>query len=74
MAHGRVEHEIDVGRWTAVSPDVVATQNAALTRPQLMWLGVLHGGPRATLTHATACEVGGLSWPARDGPRADPQG
>ena len=62
VSHGRVEHEIDVGRWVAAAPDVVAAQNAGLTRSQRMWLGVLHGGPRATLTHATACEVGGLSW------------
>jgi len=66
VSHGRVEHEIDVGRWSVVAPDVVATQNAALTRPQRMWLGVLHAGPRAALTHATACEVGGLSWTVDD--------
>ncbi len=66
VRHTRVEHEIEVGRWTAVAPDVVAAQNAALTRAQRIWLGVLHAGPAAAVTHATACELGGLAWTAED--------
>jgi len=62
VSHGRVEHEIDVGRWIAVAPDVVAAQNVGVSREQRKWLGVLHAGPRAVLTHATACEQGGLRW------------
>jgi hypothetical protein len=62
VSHRRVEHEIEVGRWSAVAPDVVVAQNAALTQAQRRWLGVLHGGPRAVLTHATACEEAGLRW------------
>jgi hypothetical protein len=57
-----IEHEIDVGRWAAVAPTVVAMQNADLTREQRMWLGVLHAGPTSTLTHLTACEQAGLKW------------
>jgi hypothetical protein len=66
MSHHRVEHEIDVGRWCAVAPDTVATQNASLTRDQRKWLGVLHAGPRSALTHATACEHRGLAWTLDD--------
>jgi len=58
----RVDTEITRGRWTAVAPMVVAMQNAPLVRGQRMWLGVLHAGPTAVLTHSTACEVGGLTW------------
>lgn len=58
----RIQHEIVVGRWTLVAPNVVALQNAPLVHDQLLWLGVLHAGPTAVLTHATACEVGGLTW------------
>jgi hypothetical protein len=58
----RVDNEISKGRWTEVAPRVVAMQNAPLTRDQLMWLGVLHAGPSAVLTHATACELARLRW------------
>lgn len=58
----QIEHEIDVGRWSSVAPGVVALQNAALTREQRAWLGPLHTGRPAVLTHATACEYGGLRW------------
>lgn len=58
----RIEHEVDVRRWTLVAPNVVALQNAPLTRPQRMWLGVLHAGRSAALSHLTACELAGLRW------------
>lgn len=58
----RVDNEISKGRWTEVAPRVVAMQNAPLARDQLMWLGVLHAGPSAVLTHATACELARLRW------------
>lgn len=62
VSHGRVQHEIAVGRWTVVAPGVVAAQNVPLSRQQTRWLGVLHAGAHAALTHASACESGGLSW------------
>lgn len=58
----RVAHEIAVGRWSAVAPSVVALQNAPLTRPQLMWLGVLHAGSPSALTHTTSVESHGIAW------------
>lgn len=58
----RIEHELRVGRWTAVAPRVVALQNATLTRDQLGWLGVLHAGPTSALSHLSACEAAGLRW------------
>lgn len=59
----QVRNEVDRGRWTVLAPGVVALQNAAPTRDQLCWLGVLHAGPSAVLSHETACALGGLSWP-----------
>lgn len=59
---GRIDHELRVGRWTAVAPRVIVLQNAPLTRSQTAWLGVLHAGPCSALTHVTACEVAGLRW------------
>lgn len=60
----RVQHEIRIGRWTAVAPNVIALQNAELVRGQLLWLGVLHAGPGSVLTHLTGCECAGLDWSA----------
>lgn len=62
----RVQHEIDVGRWTAVAPNVIAVQNAPLIREQRLWLGVLHAGAGSALTHTTACERAGLTWTCDD--------
>ena len=58
----RVDAELMAGRWTAAAPTVVALQNAALTRAQRLWLGVLHAGPLSALSHITACEAAGLRW------------
>lgn len=58
----RIEHEIDAGRWMRIAPSVVIFQNGPLIRPQMLWLGVLHGGQDAVLSHLTACETHGLRW------------
>jgi hypothetical protein len=39
---------------------VVVLHSGQLTRPQQRWVGVLHAGPGAVLTLATAAEAGGL--------------
>lgn len=57
---GQVDHEIGYGRWRVVAPSVVALQNADLTDSQREWVGVLHGGPDAALSHLTAARRGGL--------------
>ena len=58
----QVDHEIAYGRWAGVSTTVVALQTGPLTAAQLPWLGVLHAGSGAALTHATATEQAGLRW------------
>lgn len=63
---GRIEHEIAVGRWSAVAPRVVAMQNGPLTDSQRLWVGVLHAGDEAALTHLTACVQAGLQWDRDD--------
>lgn len=60
--NNQVEHEISYGRWHRAAPNVVALQNAPLTYDQRLWLGVLHGGDGAVLTHLTACRRAGLEW------------
>jgi hypothetical protein len=58
----QIEHEIAFGRWHSPAPSVVALQNAPLTDDQRLWLGVLHAGEGAVLTHLTACRRAGLQW------------
>lgn len=61
---GQVDHEIRYGRWHAPAPGVVALQNAPLVDRQRLWLGVLHAGPGAVLSHLTAARAAGLRWSA----------
>ncbi|WP_182376822.1 hypothetical protein [Nocardioides sp. WS12] len=55
-----VRHRIDTGRWVDHTPTVIGTTTGELSREQLMWLGVLHGGPDALVGDLTAAEVAGL--------------
>jgi hypothetical protein len=63
---GQVDHEITYGRWHAPAWGVVAMQNAPLTHDQRLWLGVLHAGKGAVLTHLTSCRRAGLDWKGDD--------
>jgi hypothetical protein len=58
----QIDHELSYGRWHAPAWGIVALQNAPLTYDQRLWLGVLHGGDDAVLTHLTACRRAGLEW------------
>jgi len=62
----QIAHEIEFGRWRLAAPNVVALQNAPLVEEQRLWLGVLHAGDGAALTHLTACRYEGLQWYAPD--------
>jgi hypothetical protein len=62
----QIDHEISYGRWHAPAWGVVALQNAPLTYDQRLWLGVLHAGGGAVLTHLTACRRAGLEWKGDD--------
>ena len=61
-SQNQIDHEIAFGRWHAPVRGVVALQNAPLTYNQRLWLGVLHAGDGAVLTHLTACRRAGLAW------------
>lgn len=55
-----VRHRVATGRWVEHTPTVIGTTTGDLSREQLMWLGVLHGGPDALVGDLTAAEVIGL--------------
>ena len=65
-ASSQIDHEINYGRWHAPARGVVALQNAPLTYDQRLWLGVLHAGDGAVLTHLTSCRRAGLEWKGDD--------
>lgn len=46
-------------RWVELTPTVIGTTTGELSREQLIWLGVLHGGPHALVGGLTAAELAG---------------
>ncbi|MGH3509943.1 MAG: hypothetical protein ACRDPI_06895 [Nocardioidaceae bacterium] len=62
----QIDHEIRFGRWTAPTGMVIALQTGPLSVEQRLWLGVLHAGAGAALSHITAAEAAGLRWHRRD--------
>ena len=62
----QIAHEVDFDRWQRPTPGVFVTNTGALTDVQREWIGVLHAGPGAVLSHLTAARRGGLDWVGRD--------
>ncbi len=61
-----VRHRLATGAWQRVYPRVLVTHNGPLSPRQARWAAVLHAGTDATLSHATAAELGGLGgFPSR---------
>lgn len=55
-----ISAQIAAERWQPATPVVIATTTGALTREQLHWVGVLHGGARAGIGGLSALEIHGL--------------
>ncbi|NYJ01818.1 hypothetical protein HNR19_002516 [Nocardioides thalensis] len=55
-----IRHRVSSGRWIELTPTVIGTTTGQLSRDQMMWLGVLHGGDTALVGDLTAAEVAGL--------------
>lgn len=55
-----VRSQLRAERWQEVSAVVLASTTGTLTREQVMWAGVLHGGPSATVGGLSALEHHGL--------------
>jgi hypothetical protein len=62
----QIAHEVDFERWQRPTPGVFVTNTGALTELQREWIGVLHAGSGAVLSHLTAARSGGLHWVGRD--------
>jgi hypothetical protein len=57
-----IQHEVDVGRWQAPAPGVVVLHTGRLDEDEGLWLGVLHAGDGAVISHLTAAKRAGLRW------------
>lgn len=58
----QIDHEIEIGRWQSPAPAVVVLHTGGLEGDQPLWVGVLHAGEGAVLTHLTAARRAGLRW------------
>src|SRR5690348_14279831 len=61
----QVDHEVEIGRWQSPAPGVVVLHTGGLEGDQPLWVGVLHAGEGAVLTHLTAARRDGLKWAGR---------
>lgn len=55
-----IRHRVATQRWVAHTPTVIGTTTGDITREQLMWLGLLHGGSGAIVGELSAAERHGL--------------
>lgn len=60
VSRGEIRNHVRVGRWAVRSAEVVSTTTGPLSREQMLWLGVLHGGPSAMVGGLNAAGVHGL--------------
>jgi hypothetical protein len=61
LGRGAVRARLDGGRWQRLHGRVLAAFSGSPSPEQRQWAAVLHGGPGAVLSHATAAELGGLT-------------
>jgi hypothetical protein len=58
----QIDHEVEIGRWQSPAPSVVVLHTGGLVGDQPLWLGVLHAGQGAVLSHLTGARRSGLRW------------
>ena len=61
-----VDHEVEFERWQRPTPGVLVTNTGTLSETQRQWVGILHAGPGAVLSHLTAARCAGLRWTASE--------
>jgi hypothetical protein len=62
----QIDHEIDIGRWQSPAPSVVVLHTGHLAGDQPLWIGVLHAGDGAVISHLTGARRAGLRWTGGD--------
>lgn len=61
LTSSQVGHLVRSGRWQRLHPGVYATFSGPLGRPARSWAALLHAGPGAVLSHASAALEQGVS-------------
>jgi hypothetical protein len=61
-----IDHELRFLRWQTPAPGLVVLHTGPLDPEQRLWVGVLHAGQSAALSHLTAVRRAGLRWVGRD--------
>jgi hypothetical protein len=62
----QIDHEIEIGRWQSPAPSVVVMHTGVMVGDEPLWVGVLHAGEGAVLSHITAARRAGLRWTGND--------
>ena len=60
--HKQIDHELTIERWQSPSDGVLVTHTGPLLGDEPLWVGVLHAGGGAVLSHLTAARRAGLRW------------
>jgi hypothetical protein len=64
--HKQIDHELAVGRWQSPTDGLLVTHTGPLFGDEPLWVGVLHAGPGAVLSHLTGARRNGLRWTGGD--------
>src|SRR5687767_14026145 len=62
----QIDHEVAIGRWQSPASGLLVVHTGPLLDDERLWVGVLHAGRGAVLSHLTAARTGGLHWVGRD--------
>jgi hypothetical protein len=62
----QIDHELAFARWQSPAPGLVVVHTGPLLEEARLWVGVLHAGRGAVLSHLTAARRSGLHWVGRD--------
>jgi hypothetical protein len=62
----QIDHEVEYERWQRPTPGILVINTGTLSELQRQWIGVLHAGPGAVLSHLTAARAAGLRWVGND--------
>jgi hypothetical protein len=65
-SHRHIDHEVEYERWQRPTPGILVLNTGEMSQVQRQWIGVLHAGKGAVLSHLTAARRAGLRWVGDD--------
>jgi hypothetical protein len=63
--HKQIDHELTIERWQSPTDGILVTHTGPLLGDEPLWVGVLHAGRGAVLTHLSSARRDGLTWIGR---------